>query len=580
MRSIFKKLYFLNLDLAPKFSNTQKRNQRLLLINYFLVFAVPVIILNDLILAVTGEQPYTFEKYPVLVFWILCLISLILTKKKFLIVAKLITVFLPLAFISTYSITGYIIGEHFLWQPVMVLGISIIPFLVLDFKKEKHWLIIAFSAFFLYTILHDHIMLSGADPTFAKVFNRLNTTPFVYNTVRIVIFLFLSFIVFYSVRLNDHQQLVNEQINNSLRKTSDYLGKVNAELQAHRNAINNSASLLITDEFQKIESINNNFLSVSGFLKDELAGKSLPDLLLAHYDRSFYDSILNILNSGEAWRGELKLNKKNGEHFWMQTAISTILSRDEEHKGFLVIMFNITNTKDHEEQLVRLNHEKDRILYAVAHDLKNPLMNFKALLNLIKTGMVKKEEEEEIFRLMTRDCDHSTNLIAELLEIGRLEDVNFVLKKTPTDLNAFLEKSLDSFEQAAQKKGIKFMKNFGSKVLSAAINEKEFIRVVYNLINNAIKFTPKGGEISIKTRALNSKNVSIEISDTGVGISEDLIPIIFDKFSKASRAGIEGEKSTGLGMWIVKHIVELHGGEITVESQEKVGTKFTIVLPV
>ncbi|MCG8309514.1 MAG: PAS domain-containing sensor histidine kinase [Cytophagales bacterium] len=580
MRSIFKRLYFFNLDLAPKFSNSQKRIQRLLIINYFLVFAVPVIIISDLFLAFTGKQPYTFEKFPVLIYWILCLIALILAKKNILLISKLITIFLPLCFISVYSLTGYIIGEHFLWQPVMILGISIIPFLVLDFKKEKVWLITAFLCFLIYVIFHDRIMLLGANDTFTRVFNRLNTTPFIYNTVRIAIFLFLTLIVYYSIRLNDHQQLVNEQINNSLRKTSDYLGTVNSELQAHRNAINNSASLLITDEVQNIESINNNFLSVSGYLKEELIGKPLSDLIYSYYEKSFYDIIIKTLGSGEVWRGELKLNKKDGSHFWMQTAISTILDRDDEQKGYLVIMFNITNTKDHEERLVRLNLEKDRILYAVAHDLKNPLMNFKALLNLLKSGMIKKEEEEEIFGMMTRDCDHSVNLIGELLEIGRLEDENFVLTKTPTDLNAFLEKSLESFEQSAQKKGIKFTKDFSNRLITVGINEKEFIRVVYNLINNAIKFTPKGGEITVGTNTLDHDKVSIKISDTGVGISQDLIPIIFDKFSKASRAGIEGEKSTGLGMWIVKHIVQLHKGEISVESHENKGTTFSIILPV
>ena len=242
MRSIFKKIYFFNLDLLPKYSNTQKRVQRLLLINYFLVFSVPIIIINDLVLAIFGIQAYTFEKYPVLIFWIINLFALFLTKKKKYFLSKLIIIFIPLIFISSYSISGYIIGEHFLWQPIMVLGLSIIPFLVLDFKSEKVWLIIAFLSFFFYIIFHNSIMLFGAEGEFASVFNRLNTTPFIYTAVRIIIFLFLTLIIYYSIRLNDHQQLINEQINASLLKTSNHLETVNAELQAHRNAINNSAS--------------------------------------------------------------------------------------------------------------------------------------------------------------------------------------------------------------------------------------------------------------------------------------------------------------------------------------------------
>jgi two-component system sensor histidine kinase VicK len=98
-------------------------------------------------------------------------------------------------------------------------------------------------------------------------------------------------------------------------------------------------------------------------------------------------------------------------------------------------------------------------------------------------------------------------------------------------------------------------------------------------MSNAFKFTSDGGEVNVSTRNLEKDKVSIEIADTGVGISQELLPIIFDKFSKAGRKGINGEKSTGLGMWIAKHIVKLHEGKISVTSKEYEGTTFTIHLP-
>ena len=214
MNSVLKRIYIFNLDQLPKYSNTQKRVQRLKLINYFLVFSVPVIIVNDVIRALLGDEPYTIEKYPVLVFWLICLFALFLTLQKVYFASKLIVIFGPLVFITTYSLTGYIIGEHFLWQPVMVLGISIIPYLVLDVKKERVWLIISFITFFTYIIFHDSIMMYGTDGnSFGPVFERLNTTPFIYFAVRILMFFFLTSVVFYSVRLNEHQQILNEKIN-------------------------------------------------------------------------------------------------------------------------------------------------------------------------------------------------------------------------------------------------------------------------------------------------------------------------------------------------------------------------------
>jgi two-component system, OmpR family, sensor histidine kinase VicK len=580
MRSVFKRIYFFNLDKLDNFNNERKRIQRLKLIILFFVITVPVIIINDLILAMTGSQPYTFEKYPVLVFWIICLFALYLTKTGRQRIAKFIIIFIPLIFITTYALTGYIIGEHFLWQPIVVLGISIIPYLVLDVHKEKGWILFSFIVFLSYTIFHDNIMKAGSPIGYIMAFDKLNTTPFIYYAVRIIILLFLSTIIFYSVRLNDRQQEINEEINNSLRKASHDLELVNAELQAQRNAINNSASLLIADEKHRILSANNIFLKVSGFSRDELLGVTIAGLLSSYYEPSFYDSIMKTLESDEVWRGELKLKQNDQEgYFWMKTAISNIYNSDQKRHGLLAIMINITPQKNHEERLERLNHEKDRILYAVAHDLKNPLLNFKALLELIKSGAINKNEEEEIFRLMTRDCDHSTNLIAELLEIGRLEDDNFVLTKTPTLLNEFMNKTLEHFDKSVMKKQAKFVTSFDDQVGYVSLNENEFVRVILNLLSNAVKFTSMGGEIWLTTKVLKEDKVSIEISDNGVGISQELLPIIFDKFSKAARAGVQGEKSTGLGMWIVKHIVKLHGGEISVSSEVNQGTTFTIILP-
>ena len=579
MRSFFKKMYFFNLDLLPKYSNEQKRVQRLLMINYFLVLSLPVFIIYDLVLAVTGIQGYTIEKFPILFYWPLCILSLYLTKRKNYLPSRLIIIFTPLLFISSYSVTGNIIGEHFLWQPIMIMGISIIPFLVLDVNKEKRWLIISFFTYLLYIIFHDDIMMYGAPNSFAPVFVKLNTTPFVYNTVRILVFIFLTSIIYYSIRLNDHQQVINDDINESLLKISDHLETVNAELKAQRNAINNSASLLITDQHQNMVSVNDNFLSISGYTVEELLGTSLLTLVREYYDEPFMNSITKTLNSGEVWRGELKNRGKDGNFFWMQTAISPIYDPDKVQTGYLAIMFNITKLKSDEGRLEKLNYEKDRILYAVAHDLKNPMLNFKAMLNLIKSGAVRKEEEGQVFRMMAKDCDHSTNLISELLEIGRLEDEGFVLKKTASDLNVILEESIEQFAQVAAKKNVTFVKSFDRDLKSVDINEKEFAHVTYNLLSNALKFTGAGGEIKIKTSLSGSEMVVVEISDNGVGISQQLLPGIFDKFSKAGRVGIDGEKSTGLGMWIVQHIIKLHGGEISVVSKENKGTTFTILLP-
>ena len=276
MRSFFKRFYFFNFDLLPTYSNEQKRIQRLKVINFFLVFALFVFVVNDAVLAILKIQPYTFEKYPILIFWIISLIALWLTKKGKYLASKLIVLFSFLLFISTYALTGYIIGEHFLWQPIALLGLSIIPFLVLDLRKERGWLLLFFLLFLFYTIFHDQIMMAGSDDRFRRLFTHLNTTPFIYNAVRIIIYLFLTSIIYYSIRLNEHQQLLTERINQSLLETTNHLETLNAELQAQRNAINKSASLIIADYRQKLSPPMIIFSLFQGIPSGSCRGKTPP----------------------------------------------------------------------------------------------------------------------------------------------------------------------------------------------------------------------------------------------------------------------------------------------------------------
>ncbi len=574
--------FFLNPEKLPVLSNDERRLWRLKLINYFFVFSLPVFVINDLVQALRGIQPYTFEKFPVLIFWLVNLLAFWLTRKKKYMISKLIVIFSPLAFMSSYAMTGYIIGEHFLWQPIVLIGLSIIPFMVLDLQKEKLWVVGSFLLFLIYLIFHDKIMLSGVeDDDWGLIFTRLNTTPFIYNTVRIVMFVFLTALIYLSIRSNEHQQKINEDIQQSLQETTRRLEKLNAELEAQRNAINKSASLITTDKTSRIISVNDNFLSATGYTSDELLGMEATEMISKGNKQSFFKEMEETINKGEVWRGEMKIDRKENGHVWMSTAISTINYPDPNKKGYLIIMFDITKLKDDEERLEKLNFEKDRILYAVAHDLKNPLLNFKALLGILNSGTVKDEkEEQEIYKLMSKDCEHSTNLISELLDIGRLEDENYILEKEPVNLKEFIEQSLEPFEKAVRKKQLRLTKIIDARISEIPLNKQEFQRVISNLFSNAIKFTPSGGEITIAAGLFDDGRVAIKISDSGIGISADLLPIIFDKFSKARRKGIEGEKSTGLGMWIVKHIVKLHGGEISVESAEDKGTTFTITLPV
>lgn len=166
-----------------------------------------------------------------------------------------------------------------------------------------------------------------------------------------------------------------------------------------------------------------------------------------------------------------------------------------------------------------------------------------------------------------------------MLEISQLEDESFKLDSLKLDIVDLIQKSIRILDSAIEKKNISIDLQHPENRIICDVNPQKMSRVFDNLLSNAIKFSRENAKISIRVFSNKDHNIIIEIEDYGIGIPKNLQALIFDKFSKARRIGLGGETSTGLGMSIVKQIVELHRGKISLKSTEGKGTCFTIELP-
>ncbi|MBE7179017.1 MAG: HAMP domain-containing histidine kinase, partial [Mucilaginibacter polytrichastri] len=232
-----------------------------------------------------------------------------------------------------------------------------------------------------------------------------------------------------------------------------------------------------------------------------------------------------------------------------------------------------------EEKTVQLEHAgkaKTEILGIVAHDLRNPLSNIEMLAAMSLNEHMTPEENREHLNLILTSCRNGRAIINDLIELAREND----------NQNIQLHKMiLQDFLTAVY---LEWKQNIGSsrmltlsvteKPMSAFINIDKFRRVLDNLISNAIKFTYEGGHIHVELFSKDG-HVQINVNDDGVGIPENLLPYIFDRFSKAGRSGLHGETSIGLGLSITKKIVSQHNGTIQVRNNS-VGTTFSVALPV
>ena len=245
---------------------------------------------------------------------------------------------------------------------------------------------------------------------------------------------------------------------------------------------------------------------------------------------------------------------------------------NQKNKELLVYQNEILRQK---EELLKLNEEKDAILLTISHDLKNSLGSINFALDTLS---VKEKEifEHKYLKIIDKNTQQSLALVKEILYSNKIDQEESQL--TLYDINKNILTLFDNLNLIAQKKEIELSLDLAEEPLQCMIELEKFDRIIDNICMNAIKFTNSGGTIEIKTQKI-SDVVQIHIKDSGIGMDETMIKNLFEKFSKAGRKGTSGEESTGLGLYIVKTLVEKIGGSVEVFSEVDKGTEFVIKLP-
>ncbi|OCX53265.1 hypothetical protein BEL04_02875 [Mucilaginibacter sp. PPCGB 2223] len=225
-------------------------------------------------------------------------------------------------------------------------------------------------------------------------------------------------------------------------------------------------------------------------------------------------------------------------------------------------------------QIEMANQLKDEILGVVAHDLRNPLAAIESIAGIMQLDGKLDDDQDDNILMIKASCERAKLIINDLIEVAR-NDIDSEFEVRKTDLNQFLLQIVEEWMYSGTKPKIIY---YGpQKPVFAWINEEKMHRVMDNLISNAVKFSAEEEGIEVSLRDA-SGSALIDVKDFGVGIPDSLLPNIFDRFSKASRKGLHGEESIGLGLSIVKQIIAKHGGEVKVKSVEQQGTTFTISL--
>ncbi len=230
-------------------------------------------------------------------------------------------------------------------------------------------------------------------------------------------------------------------------------------------------------------------------------------------------------------------------------------------------------------ELSESNMIKNSMMSICSHDLRSPLGGILGFADALTEKDYLKPEDMESIALIKDSGELMLALIDDILDLSKVEASDAELEMEPLSFFEVVRKSVNALNHLAENKDqqIKLFNNCPNGVISGEPNA--MLRMINNLLSNAIKFTPEKGRIKLEIDPGPQGHLKLTVTDTGIGIPKDKIPHLFDKFTSASQTGTAGEKSTGLGMSIVKEILERHGGSIEVHSVAGKGTTFQIILP-
>jgi signal transduction histidine kinase len=232
-------------------------------------------------------------------------------------------------------------------------------------------------------------------------------------------------------------------------------------------------------------------------------------------------------------------------------------------------------------RLEKMNREKDEVLGIISHDMRNPIGGIIGISNFLRTdGPSDDKELADMLKLIESSAERLLLLVNDLLDIALIEANSLQLTFTETDIGAYCNDVIQLHRATAKSKGVRLDLVEKMEGILAEIDVTKFSQIIGNLVSNAIKFTEEGGQVRVEigSSPTDSTQLQLQIIDSGMGIPKDLMPKLFEKFG-AQRLGTKGEKGTGLGMPLVKRYVDLHHGSVTVDSMEKIGTTFTIRIP-
>jgi len=367
-----------------------------------------------------------------------------------------------------------------------------------------------------------------------------------------------------NTNLYEHLEERAEQLNSELKEAMVNLsiekGRIESILQSMEDAV------LAVDKEKKIVITNRVAERLFNVKTEEAIGQSIENYLKT---KEFIDNFNIVLETKDITKSEIKVNISGKEHV-LAAVFAPITDEKRQIQGSVAVFRDITDIKE-------LDKMKSEFLNMVSHELRTPLTPIQAYSELM---MIKKMDEQKVksyAAIINKETQRLGALIGDLLDLSRIESgKGLSLSLEEVDFGELIRTVYETFKSASEKH--KIILTIPEKSEKILVDRNKMIQVLTNLLSNAVKYSPDGGNIYISMEEKEDR-IYVSVKDEGMGISKEDLPHIFEKFYRAKTEQVKKIGGTGIGLPIVKYILELHNGGIDVQSEYGKGSTFTFYIP-
>lgn len=349
----------------------------------------------------------------------------------------------------------------------------------------------------------------------------------------------------------------------NLKLTIDELLSRNHETEAILESM--ADSLIAVNQNLKVVMLNPAAQQMFGLSKNEAIGRHLLEIIR---DRELFDSINEVLTTNNTIYKEIKI--VNIQETVFRVHIAPIVG--EKTLGAVAVLRDISDLR-------RLEKTKTEFVANVSHELKTPLTSIAGFVETLLDGSYKDENNcSRFLKIIKEETDRMTNLIKELLYLSKIESKIEPIQKTTVDIFDVITRALNVLQTSIREKQHQVILDIPEHINPVISKEDYLLQIMINLLDNAVKYTSPNGKIKVKVME-DKTNLYVTIADNGVGITEESLSRIFERFYRVDKARSKAVGGTGLGLSIVKHLVKGLNGEISVKSELGKGTTFLVTIP-